>query len=95
MTKKKIEIEVEYPDCEICGKCIEENEEYIELNIAGTKFICHRGEYTTTGISFKGKRTVICKRCATEDKDKSKQRLQGEVDDVLSGANWQTGEEEK
>ena len=89
MTKKKIEIEVEYPDCDLCGECIGEDEQYIKLNLAGTRFTCHQGEYTTTGIPLKDKTMVICKRCATDpDKDKLKQRLQGEVDDMLSGANW-------
>ena len=95
MTKKKIQVEVDYPDCDLCGECIGEGEQYIKLDLAGTRFTCHHIVYTTTGIPLKAKTMVICKRCATEyrseNKDKLKQRLQEEVDDMLSGANWVDG----
>ena len=86
---RKIEFEVEYPDCVVCGKCIEEDEQYIELNIGGSISTCHRGIYVTSGIPLKTKRMVICKSCATNPlNDKLKQKLQEKVGEMISGAEW-------
>lgn len=82
-------MEVEYPDCDLCGKCIEEDEKYIELSINGSKSTCHRGTYATFGIPLKAQKMVICKSCATNRlNDKLKQKVQEKVGEMISGAEW-------
>jgi hypothetical protein len=51
MTKIKKEVEIEYPDCLICGDGILDGKEFFELRVGISLLTMHRGDgYATSGI---------------------------------------------
>jgi len=81
MAKRKIEVEVEYPDCAICGRDIGEDE-YIGLRLELGKTKRHReGHIMPTQLHLGD--LDICMDCATK-RAKLNQRLEELVESTMS-----------
>jgi len=81
MTIRKILVEHEFPDCQICGKVIENREEYIKWEYEGrvwTSFMNSSGS-SEDGIT---KEIVMCKRCGDIFLEQIDERLDELVLDV-------------
>ena len=68
MVKKKIEVEVEYPECESCGEGIFDGEEYHEIKIELLKLECHRGDGKSSRKESYFEVLSFCNKCFM-DKD--------------------------
>lgn len=65
MVKKKVEMEVEYPDCIVCGEGIFDGEEYNDLSVSIARYTCHRGDgYVTSGIGTGRNQITYHEKCA-------------------------------
>lgn len=75
MVKKTVEMEVEYPDCALCGEGIFDGEKFYEVHISLSLMTCHKGDgYTTSGISTGSNQPplIICEKCFLNDDAKQK-----------------------
>lgn len=72
--KKTVEMEVEYPDCAVCGKGIFDREKFYEIHISLSLMTCHCGDrYTTSGIGTGNQPPlIICENCFLNDDAKQK-----------------------
>lgn len=90
MTKKKIEIEVEYPDCGLCGRGIEENEEYLGMVFTKILYTCHGGAYS--GVSSRGETVLVCRDCAVNRIEKIVGKIGKAMDESIRGTKWEENE---
>lgn len=79
MVKKKVEMEIEYPECTSCHNGIFDGEKYFEIGVSLSKMTCHRGDgYSTTGISTRNTQNpiIVCENCFLNDEAKKKIMLE-------------------
>lgn len=85
MVKKKVEMEVEYPDCIVCGEGIFDGEEYYDLSVNIARFTCHRGDsYVTAGISTGQKQVTYHEKCAGKASEPILRRIREITEENLS-----------
>lgn len=84
MAKKKVEIEIEYPDCIVCGEGVFDGEEYYELVIWLEKFRYNKNlKYLPDHLVIKeDKLTEMCrvryhKKCDNNSVEKIIELLKG------------------
>jgi len=75
MTIRKVLVDQEYPDCEICGKVIEYGEEYFGWEYRGRVLTSHGNSRGSSGDGIT-KEIVMCKRCGDMFLDKIESRIE-------------------
>ena len=86
MSKKKVEVEIDLPECGICGGDIEIGEQYISLHIVANRYTKH--VFSASGKNMGDIEIDICKKCATDRKDISLNDIRDKLRTMLEHADW-------
>lgn len=65
MAKKKVEMEIEYPDCTICGNEISVGDKYFDLSIGlGNGIVCETGRTSGKQTDNSRRPLYVCHKCS-------------------------------
>jgi len=86
MVKKTVEIEVEYPDCVVCGKGIFGEEKFYKIYINLSLMTCERDGHTHQVSEGNSPLLIICEKCLLNEN--AKQKIIEEIEKIRQIA-WQ------